>query len=315
MRQATLRLTEQVSHLTQLVLKMQTALNRLDQENFALKQALSLPLINSELTSVPAVPAPLIIQPSPIKLFSSSPTEDGQDDFVMSYFCNSPTPSQAVFKSEASPMMGYQEDLRIPDSLVFNSDLNDWSNLNNLNSTNNLNFIDQPVTSTKTLTISQTTPLSPAPFKHRKVTRKPSGPLKILIVEDDPLCQRLISHIIKSLHVGQCEVVADGVEAVINMSTNTFDLILMDMQLPHLDGLQATQNIRKFNRRTPIVSMTARVGEDDVRRYFEGGIDEVLPKPFDKQSVRRIIEQFYKLSINEDSMDPIDPIEEIAFNE
>ena len=134
----------------------------------------------------------------------------------------------------------------------------------------------------------------------RKITRKPSGPLNILIVEDDPLCQQLISHIIKSLRIGQCEVVADGVEAVINMSTNSFDLILMDMQLPHLDGLQATQNIRKFNRRTPIVSMTARLGEEDIKKYFEGGIDEVLPKPFDKQSVKKIIQQFYKLSIEED---------------
>ena len=96
-------------------------------------------------------------------------------------------------------------------------------------------------------------------------------------------------------------MVADGVEAVINMSTNSFDLILMDMQLPHLDGLQATQNIRKFNRRTPIVSMTARLGEEDIRKYFEGGIDEVLPKPFDKQSVKKIIQQFYKLSMDEDS--------------
>ena len=52
--------------------------------------------------------------------------------------------------------------------------------------------------------------------------------------------------------------------------------------------------------RTPIVSMTARVSDEDIKRYFEGGIDEVLPKPFDKQSVRKIIEQFFKLSIFEE---------------
>ena len=143
----------------------------------------------------------------------------------------------------------------------------------------------------------QQTIISPIPRLNRRFNRRASGPLRILAVEDDPFCQQLIRHIVNSLNVGQIEVVSDGVDAVINMSTSAFDLILMDIQLPRLDGLQAAQSIRKFNRRTPIVSMTSQVDADDLKRYFEGGIDEVLPKPFDRQAVMRVIDQFFKFTL------------------
>ena len=278
-----LRLTDQVSHLTEIVSKMQSSIKRLEQDKACSKNGNSFAFTSSSSACPQEELLPseqlLLFQPSPIKLFSSSPVPE--DDLVMSYFCNSPMEKpvpvlNAIFKSDVSPMMGYYDTSMMGDCVPGDAE-----------------FIPHGPAGKQISAVASSQ-------NHRKPTRKASGPLRILIVEDDPLCQALISHIIKSLNIGYCEVVADGVEAVINMSTNSFDLILMDMQLPHLDGLQATQNIRKFNRRTPIVSMTARLGEDDIRRYFEGGIDEVLPKPFDKQSVRRIIGQFYKLSINED---------------
>ena len=267
-----IRLSDQVAHLTHLVSTLQTAIVQLQLENQSLRSQDFKSLIPWNQTSVTT-----LIQPSPIKLFSSSPIQDDFSMFDGETF-NEFEPMNP-FRAESSPLLGMYDTIPITEESA------------SLSSTHN------------PLTIPQESSLSPPPSistTKRKITRKPSGPLKILIVEDDPLCQQLISHIIKSLHIGQCEVVADGVEAVINMSTNSFDLILMDMQLPLLDGLQATQNIRKFNRRTPIISMTARLGEDDIKRYFEGGIDDVLPKPFDKQSVRKIIEQFFKLSIIED---------------
>lgn len=272
------RLSEQVAHLTQLVSKLQISIDQLQLENQSLRNIndFKSPRIPWDQTAVTT-----LIHPSPIKLFSSSPIQDDFNMFegeIMSEF----DPINP-FRHETSPMLGYYDTM---------------DTISQITEEPTITTIE-----TKLIPVSSSlSPSTPSIVTKRKITRKPSGPLKILIVEDDPLCQQLISHIIKSLHIGQCEVVADGVEAVINMSTNSFDLILMDMQLPHLDGLQATQNIRKFNRRTPIVSMTARLGEEDIKRYFEGGIDDVLPKPFDKQSVRRIIEQFFKLSITEDIM-------------
>lgn len=269
------RLSEQVAHLTKLVSKLQISINHLQFENQSLR--------NSKHSKAPRIPwdqtaVTTLIHPYPNKLFSSSPI---QDDFNMfdEAGIDEINPMNP-FRTESSPMLGYYDTMDTISQITE----------------------EHTITKSENTLIPVSSSLSPPTVTKRKITRKSSGPLKILIVEDDPLCQQLISHIIKSLHIGQFEVVADGVEAVINMSTSSFDLILMDMQLPHLDGLQATQNIRKFNRRTPIVSMTARVGEEDIKRYFEGGIDDVLPKPFDKQSVRRIIEQFFKLSITEDKM-------------
>jgi CheY-like chemotaxis protein len=271
-----LRLSEQVGHLTQLVSKLQISINQLQVDNQDLRASIDF----KTLARIPWDQAAVttLIHPSPIKLFSSSPI---QDDFNMfdGEIINEFDPINLV-STESSSILAYYDTFSAISQIT-----------------------EEPTTTAINTMIPLTSSLSPptpSSATRRKITRKSSGPLKILIVEDDPLCQQLISHIIKSLHIGQCEVVADGVEAVINMSTNSFDLILMDMQLPHLDGLQATQNIRKFNRRTPIISMTARLGEDDIKRYFEGGIDDILPKPFDKQSVRRIIEQFFKLSIAED---------------
>lgn len=273
-----LKLSDQVASLTEIVSKLMVTQSQLQRDNLELRRLIQVKNEIQDEESSALIPVnPLtcdLFQPSPIKLFPSSPEFDQADDLVMSYFSSSPAEfdPRSCFRSDTSPMMGYHE--FIPD----------------------LPMIISPIATSPNVSQSQ----SQAVTVKRKVTRKATGPLKILIVEDDPLCQQLISHIIKSLHIGQCEVVADGVEAVINMSTNSFDLILMDMQLPHLDGLQATQNIRKFNRRTPIVSMTARLGEDDIKKYFEGGIDEVLPKPFDKQSVKKIIQQFYKLTIEDE---------------
>ena len=273
------RLSDQVAHLTQLVSKLQSSINQLQLENQSLRSNTDFkqPRIAWDQTAVTS-----LIQPSPIKLFSSSPIHEDFNMFegeIMNEF-----DPMNPFRTESSPMLGYY------DTMDKISQITEEPTTTVLSLPNTL----LPIT-------ASLSPPTPSTVTKRKIARKSSGPLKILIVEDDPLCQQLISHIIKSLHIGQCEVVADGVEAVINMSTNSFDLILMDMQLPHLDGLQATQNIRKFNRRTPIISMTARLGEDDIKRYFEGGIDDVLPKPFDKQSVRRIIEQFFKLSITDEN--------------
>lgn len=295
------RLSDQVAHLTQLVASMQLSINQLQAENQKMR-------VSNQV---------ILSQPAPIRLFSSSPPL--QEDLLMQYLSSSeefsPIHDQKssgfrpdVLLASSPPMMGYpqqqqkqEEDYAFMEmcdpqpapSIDYTEDYDDNDRLQLISP------LALQIPAEHNYSTPAQLPLTIPQQKSRKITRKISGPLKILIVEDDPLCQQLISHIIKSLHVGQCEVVADGVEAVINMSTGYFDLILMDMHLPHLDGLQATQNIRKFNRRTPIISMTARVGEEDVKRYFEGGIDEILPKPFDKQSVRRIIEQFYKLSIEE----------------
>lgn len=110
----------------------------------------------------------------------------------------------------------------------------------------------------------------------------------ILVVEDDALCQELVRRILDSLG-HKCSVVSDGYTAIQRMADSVFDLVLMDIGLPELDGLAATVHIRAFNEATPIVAMAERASEKDVERYREGGMTAVLVKPFSGQALERAI--------------------------
>lgn len=275
LRKLSVRIVEQVSGLTSLVCSMQEQLRCIVIENTLLKKQLA------DVKHGPGLP--INLEQSVVNDSFPCPLDaDGMEfgaSFYETDYVTPPTDYGRVFISSSPDPMIYEinHDASVTDENDFDEILGSLAS-------------NQSDSSQQSLVPS-------IPRLNRRFNRRASGPLRILAVEDDPFCQQLIKHIINSLNVGQIEVVADGVDAVLNMSNNTFDLILMDMQLPRLDGLRATQSIRKFNRRTPIVSMTGQVAAEDLQRYFDGGIDDVLPKPFDRQAVLRIIEQFFKLSI------------------
>ncbi len=74
------------------------------------------------------------------------------------------------------------------------------------------------------------------------------------------------------------------------MSSGTYDLILMDIQMPNMDGYQATQCIRHLNDKkkaeTPIIAMTANAFEEDKKRAFDAGMNEHIAKPIDIEKMR-----------------------------
>ncbi len=116
------------------------------------------------------------------------------------------------------------------------------------------------------------------------------GPRKprILLVEDDKICARIGCKFLQSFDCGvetavSCNVPksnahtyklqSDGLEAVnkVNSGPNSFDLILMDIIMPHLDGVSATVCIREFNATIPIIAMTSNIRSDDIEMYFRYG--------------------------------------------
>lgn len=80
--------------------------------------------------------------------------------------------------------------------------------------------------------------------------------------------------------------VANGAEAIAAMKERTYDLVLMDVSMPEIDGLEATRTIKALPScaQVPIVAMTAHVGDEDRRRCFEAGMDDYVIKPLDKSS-------------------------------
>jgi CheY-like chemotaxis protein len=118
-----------------------------------------------------------------------------------------------------------------------------------------------------------------------KTPPSPAG-LDVLLVEDSLVNQRLAAAV---LHKGGHRVtVADnGREALQVLATRSFDVILMDIQMPELDGFEATRRIREqehlTGRHVPIIAMTAHAMQGDRERCLEGGMDEYISKPIHAQ--------------------------------
>ncbi|KAG0367753.1 kinase-regulated stress-responsive transcription factor skn7 [Mortierella sp. AD032] len=117
-----------------------------------------------------------------------------------------------------------------------------------------------------------------------------SMPPKVLLVEDDDTCRRLSSRL---LQIFGCpfDVAEDGVAAVGKMSHQKYDIVLMDIMMPKLDGVSATTQIRQFDAMTPIISMTSNTTANDIMTYFATGMNDILPKPFSKDSLLNMLEK------------------------
>lgn len=117
---------------------------------------------------------------------------------------------------------------------------------------------------------------------------------KILVVEDYFINRELI---VEFLQLMDCEVdtAEDGVEAVNAFKANGYDLILMDIQMPKMDGYQATREIRKLEeegQRVPIVAVTANAMEGDREKCLEAGMDEYLSKPIEFEVFEKVLKKF-----------------------
>ncbi len=106
------------------------------------------------------------------------------------------------------------------------------------------------------------------------------GGARILVAEDEPINQELVTALLEDLGL-QVQLVADGEQAVLAAAGRRFDLILMDMQMPRLNGLDAARAIRGSgpNRDTAIIALTANAFEEDRRRCLEAGMTDFMTKP------------------------------------
>ena len=118
---------------------------------------------------------------------------------------------------------------------------------------------------------------------------------KVLLAEDHPVNRKVVEMILAEVGVDVVSV-ADGRQAVAAFASEPFDLVLMDMQMPVLDGLTATREIRALERGAgrracPIIMLTANVLPEHARAAFEAGADRHLPKPIEAQSLLMAIDE------------------------
>ena len=117
---------------------------------------------------------------------------------------------------------------------------------------------------------------------------------RILLVEDNPVNQKVaIALLQKDGH--SVEMVENGKKAVEKIIANTYNLVLMDVQMPVLDGISATRQIRAWEAgvsHIPIIAMTAHAMQGDRERCLEAGMDDYLSKPLDKRSLFTMIDRW-----------------------
>ncbi|NOH51016.1 response regulator [Vibrio rotiferianus] len=126
-----------------------------------------------------------------------------------------------------------------------------------------------------------------------------SGKPWVLVVEDTEVNQKVVRIMLEKLGM-QVRVAEHGVEALKLCQEHQFDLILMDCQMPVMDGFVATENIRKmgvWGKQVPIVALSANVIKEDQRRCFAIGMNEFVAKPVTKERLKQIFEQYLPESL------------------
>jgi len=121
---------------------------------------------------------------------------------------------------------------------------------------------------------------------------KSLGHRKILVAEDVELNQYLARHILESWEF-EVVIVNNGLEALHALDHASFDCILMDVQMPEMDGIEATQHIRRLpdpvKANIPIIALTANALKGDSEKYLAAGMNDYLAKPFDEERLFQVI--------------------------
>ncbi len=102
---------------------------------------------------------------------------------------------------------------------------------------------------------------------------------RILIVEDNKINQMITRKILEK-HKVLCDVADNGTIAIDKVKKNEFDLILMDIHMPGISGIEATVEIRKFDEDIPIIALTAVTLDDNLDEFFLNGFNDIIPKPY-----------------------------------
>jgi two-component system, sensor histidine kinase and response regulator len=143
----------------------------------------------------------------------------------------------------------------------------------------------------------KTQPERPVPLVTKYTVRKDRRPLRILIAEDNLVNQKIAALMIQKR--GHRVVIAgDGQEAITTLEAqpaHPFDLVLMDIQMPKMDGMEATAVIRKREKRTkghiPIIALTAHAMKGDREACLNAGMDAYVPKPLKADELFSVIEK------------------------
>jgi CheY-like chemotaxis protein len=117
-------------------------------------------------------------------------------------------------------------------------------------------------------------------------------PLRVLVVDDNAINQSLMKHLLLQWNI-DFDIVSNGLEAVEQLNNQTYDLVLMDIQMPKMDGYAATQQIREVLKLDiPIIAMTAHALAGEREKCLSRGMNEYISKPIKEEELFKLISTF-----------------------
>ncbi len=127
------------------------------------------------------------------------------------------------------------------------------------------------------------------------IHNQPMRDLQILLAEDNTINQRLMERLMERIGY-KLDIARDGREAVMMAGNKKYDVIFMDLQMPELDGLQATRKILKDSpgKKPYIIAMTANVSQEDKELCFQAGMVDYIAKPISLEKVKEMLSRFEK---------------------
>lgn len=117
---------------------------------------------------------------------------------------------------------------------------------------------------------------------------------RILVAEDNAINRVIVSRMLE-LEGYSFDVVEDGFACVAALHMTSYDLVLMDISMPGMDGVEATRTIRsqqQGNPLIPIIAVTANAGPQENEEFFAAGMNAVLEKPFSRTALRAVLEKW-----------------------
>ena len=137
----------------------------------------------------------------------------------------------------------------------------------------------------------------------KNITRLDLSNIKILVVEDNKINQMITKKILNKMNL-QCDVVDNGEEAVEKVKDNNYSVVLMDIHMPGISGLEATKIIRSFDKDLTIFALTAVTLEDKMHEFDEAGFNDIISKPFKQDDFEKKL--YHALTDNQSSAAPIE---------
>ena len=126
-------------------------------------------------------------------------------------------------------------------------------------------------------------------------------------MEDNAVNRKIVLHLLNKFGY-QADTADNGLEAVRALETTSYEIVLMDVQMPEMDGVQATEVIRDpnskvLNHQVPVIALTAHAMAGDRTKYLDKGMDDYLSKPISPEGLYKMIEKYVQKSMESQDVD------------